>query len=264
MTKSIHAVIFTSSLVISGSLASGQAVNGAVNAAANAGAAHAHSLPALPPPPPPPAAQASAAAQGAAHMGGTVAAAVPNAPRVPPASSQAVTHASTNSAVSAGIPSSSVPNVNAKAGGSANASATGQTRGLAIGQTVSQEATVALDTAAMVRTIREAAFAARDTVTAEVGAKLDASTKAVARLQVHVQETGKKSREEFTKALVEVRAHEKALRTSLKATTKAAGESTWGEVQSALAKEYGAYAEAVAKAEATVQGSATGSVEAKP
>jgi hypothetical protein len=64
------------------------------------------------------------------------------------------------------------------------------------------------------------------------------------------------ARNAFAKALVEVRKQEKELRASLRAAVKASGAAAWGETQSALAHGYGAYAEAVAHAEAAAQSSA--------
>jgi hypothetical protein len=52
-----------------------------------------------------------------------------------------------------------------------------------------------------------------------------------------------------------VRKSEKQVRADLRAATKAAGESTWGSVQSELAKSYGDYAKAVAEAEVAAQSS---------
>jgi hypothetical protein len=190
---------------------------------------------------PPPTVSAGAAAQGAA-------ATVVHAPVIPPATASSATAA--NSAVSGSV----TTGVNASA--TTNASAAGQVHGLTVASAASQQASVTVNTADTVALIRQTAFTARDTVTAEVQARIDASAKVMAELEAKAARGGEKSRAAMAKALVEVRAREKALRVSLRDATRVAKESSWGEVQSALAKNYGDYAKAVAEAAVAADASA--------
>lgn len=244
MKNSMRNVMLVSAIVALPSLGLAQVANAAGTVT---GAAHMNSLPPPPPPPPPPAVQAGAAAQSATAAGAAVR---------PPVVSPAAASSTAGTQAAAGASPASSVNVNA----TTHASATGQAKGLSTATTVGHNLDVTVNTASTVSEIQHAAFSAHKELAADIEARVDASTKVMTDLREKAEAAGDKSRQEFAKALVEVRAREKALRTSLKATTKAAGESTWGEVQSALAKDYGAYAEAVAKAEAAAQGSA--SVEA--
>lgn len=241
---STHNLMLVAALVALPSLALAQAANatGAVTGAVNA-AAQVNKLPVTPPPPPP------SVSAGAAAQGATAAAANVRAPMVNPAaaSSAAGTHIGAGTSTTRGL------NANA----TTHASVTGQTQGLSQAATVGHNASVTVNPAATVGEIKGAAFNARKELAAEIEGRVDASMKSMAALQAKAEAAGDKSRQEFAKALVEVRAREKALRTSLKATIKAEGESIWGEVQSTLAKNYGDYAQAVASAETAAQGTAT-------
>ena len=164
-----------------------------------------------------------------------------------------VNPAAAHSAASAHAAAGSSPVTGANVNATTHASATGQARGLSTATTVGQNASVTLNAASTVSEIHGAAFATRKELAANIEARLDASQKNVGTLRAKADAGGDRSRREFGRALNEIREREKALRTSLKTTTK----STWGEVQSTLAKDYNAYAAAVASAEAAAQGSAS-------
>ncbi|SDS01780.1 hypothetical protein [Opitutus sp. GAS368] len=229
-----HKIIIVSLLAGLASLASsGQVLNGA---AAGATAVRMPATPVIPPPPPPPpSVNASAAAQSAAATSAAV--------RAP------VSSAATNAAGSTAVNGSASTGLNANA--TTHAAAQGQVNGLAVATEASKQASVTVNTADTVAQIQTAAFARRDEVTTEVQARLDASASAMADLEVKTAQAGEKSRAAFAKILVDVRAREKALRTSLRAAAKATKEESWGAIQSELAKNYGAYAEIVARAEAS-------------
>ncbi len=234
MKNTIRNIVLVSGLFTLTSFASAQAVRGA------AGAAGSVRAPVLPPP--------SAASANLAARSATAASV--RAPVTPPVSPNASSVAQTR--VAAGMPAGT-PNINAQT----HASAQGQAAGAAFANTASNQASVALDATDTVKTIREAAFAQRERVNADIQARLDASATLVADLQARAEASGEKSRAALAKALVEVRQHEKELRASLRDSTKATKESSWGEIQSALAQNYGAYAQAVIQAEAAVQDDAT-------
>ena len=240
--KSMRNVMLVSAIVALPSLALAQSANAAGGVTGAAQVNH----PALPPPPPPPppTVQAGAAAHSAAAAGANV-----RAPMVNPAAA--------HSAASAHAAAGSSPVTGANVNATTHASATGQARGLSTATTVGQNASVTLNAASTVSEIHGAAFATRKELAANIEARLDASQKNVGTLRAKADAGGDRSRREFGRALNEIREREKALRTSLKTTTKATGESTWGEVQSTLAKDYNAYAAAVASAEAAAQGSAS-------
>lgn len=195
---------------------------------------------AVPPVLPPPAVSAGATAGSAAS-----AAAAARAPVLPPTASTAAVAASVNAGAKAS------PGLNSQAG--LHASAQGQANGLAVAAVASDNTRAMLRMDETVKTIHAAAFAEREKMTAEVQARLDASAGLVAEMRTRAEATGEKSRAAFAKALVEVRKTEKQVRADLKAATKAAGEATWGSVQSELAKSYGDYAKAVAEAEVAAQ-----------
>ena len=255
MKKFIHAAVFVSSLGALAPLAPAQAAN----AAAQAAHATAHvPVPVVPPP----AASAvaagvaanAAAASTAAHAGSNASAAVPKAPLVPPAASPASTHAAAQSAVAGSIPASA----NAGGGGAASSTAAGHPVGAgasahAATNGTTQTGSIALNPGQTMLTIRDTTFASRNTLATEIGARVDASNRAVAILEARADAAADHSRSALAKALVEVRAREKDLRTSLRATVKETDESSWGSVQSGLAKTYGDYAKAVADAEAAAQ-----------
>lgn len=215
-------VMIVSVLTALASVASGQAVNAA-------GAARA----VVPPPAP------------VFRPMMNVSAAAARTPVLPPVAAAAQSHGQ------AGIGAPASPGLNPNA--TAHASVEGQANGLAVAAVASDRTGTTLRMDDTVKAIHEATFATRDGVTADVQARLDASAKLVAELRLRAEAAGDKSRAAFAKALVEVRKQEKELRASLRAATKAEGESTWGEVQSELAKSYGAYAEAVAHAEVAAQ-----------
>lgn len=200
-------------------------------------------VPAVPAVPPTPTVSAGATAGSNAAAAGAV-----RAPVIPPGSASAQGHGRVGAGASA---SSSGLNVNA----SDHASAQGQANGLSVATVASDRTRASLRMDETVHAIRGASFATRDQVTAEVQARLDDSEKVVTELRVKADAAGDKSRAAFARALANVRKQERQVRADLRAATKAAGESTWGSVQSELAKSYGAYAKAVAEAEVAAQGS---------
>ncbi|HEY8994363.1 MAG TPA: hypothetical protein VIM71_06870 [Lacunisphaera sp.] len=245
-------IIISAALAGLASVASAQGVTGAVNSATHGAATIMTPPPAPPPPatPPPPAVSlpppatvsAGAASQGAAN-------AVVRTPIAPPATASSA--AAANSAVGGSVTTGLNANANT------HASAAGQAHGLSVASEASRQASVTVNTADTVALIKQSAFAARDNVTAEVQARADASAKIVADLEVKAEQGGEKSRAALAKSLVEVRAREKALRASLREAAKTTKESTWGEVQSELAKNYGDYAKAVAEAEVAADATAS-------
>lgn len=258
MKTSMRKVVLVSTLL---TLPAALAVAQATNAAAKiTGAAGLNNIPpALPPPAPPappapPTVQVNAAAQGATAAGTAVR---------PPAVNPAV-NAAANSAAGTHAAAGVTPTTGVNANATTNASATGQTRGLSTAVMASHNATVAVDPAITITEIQGATFSTRKELATGIDSRINASMKAVNELQQRAEAAGDKSRQEFAKALVEVRAREKALRSSLKAATMAKGESTWGEVQSALAKDYSAYAEAVASAETAANSSTSVSGAPQP
>jgi hypothetical protein len=264
MKTFIHAAVMVSSLGALAPLASAQAANAASQVAAQV-TAHVPPPPpvtvppaAVPPvnvppvnPPPvnvPPVTVPAATAGVAVNAGpanGAASVAVPANPVTLPANSQAGAHASGNSAVSGSLPGG----VNAGVGGAAGTPNAGLT----------STASTVLNPAATVQSIREAAFASRNALATEIGSRLDASQRAIAALEARAAQTADRSRSALARALGEVRAREKDLRASLRDTVKTTRESTWGDVQSALASTYGTYAQAVADAEAAAQAEITAS-----
>lgn len=212
--------------------------------------------PAPPPPAPrtvtpptvtPPAVNVSSAAQSAASAAATV-----RAPIVPPAQAATATAGTVGATVSTSA--TQPPTVV----GSANASATGQLHGAAglnVAATHGINATV--NTAETTAAIQQTAFAARDQLSADLHAQIDASARALLDAKARADAAGDQTRAEFTRAMREVRAAEKEFRSALKTAVKTTKESTWGEVQSQLARDYSAYAEAVLAAEAAANGDAS-------
>lgn len=232
-----HVLIITG-LAALASVAAAQAVN-AVGAAQTAVTA----VPTVPPVPPAPAISAGAATSAAAGVS-----AATRAPVLPPTASTAAVAAGANAGTQV------TPGLNTQA--STHASAQGQANGLAVATVASDNTRVTLRMDETVKTIHAAAFAEREKMATEVQARLDASANLVSELRLRAEAAGDKSRAAFAKALAEVRKSEKQVRADLRAATKAAGESTWGSVQSELAKSYGVYAQAVAAADVAAQGTA--------
>jgi len=209
---------------------------------------------------------ASVAAAQPVNAAAATRASVPVAPALPPApaisagaAQSAAANASATASVNAGANASSGLNTQA----TTHASAQGRANGLAVAAVASDNTRATLRMDETVKTIHAAAFAERDKMTAEVQARLDASTSLIAELRLRAEAAGDKSRAAFAKALVEIRKSEKQVRADLRAATKEAGESTWGSVQSELAKSYGAYARAVADAEVATQAGAEASTPPK-
>lgn len=199
---------------------------------------------------------ATSAVNAAPRASSAATAATPAANLAPALSAPAAVTAST--AVTAGAanrggnpPAEATRGVNAEA--TTHASATGQTRGLAVAQLASGQTAVTTNLPETVRAIHEASFETRGQLTADLETRLDATTRQLVELRAKADQGGEKSRAEFAHALVEVRQQEKELRASLRAAMKVSDEKAWGEAQSALAKEYGAFAKAVAHAEVVAQ-----------
>lgn len=217
--------------------ASAQLLSGAANSATAV-------RPALPTPPPPPpiSATAATAAQNAATTAATV-----RAPIAPTVNATAATTSQAGASVSVARD----VNLTAQADGATQAAI----HSVALDHHASHQASLTLSPADTIESIRQAAHATRTTLAAEIQAKVDASSDALAQLKARADEAGARTRSEFGRALRVVRSKEKELRASLKDAVKAKTETAWGEVQSALARDYSAYAEAVASAEAALQGS---------
>lgn len=206
-------------------------------AASAAGRASAPAMPTMRPPSPPPAAiNTSSSAASSAAM---------RAPGVP---------ANTNAAANANTHASPSTGLNANA--TSHASATGQVKGLTVASVASNQTSATVGTAETVQAIKDAAFAMRDTVSAGVQARLDASDREVTELRAKADASGDKARNDFAKSMIALRAQEKELRANLKASVKADGEAAWGKAQAALAHDYAAYAQALAEAHAAAEGSA--------
>jgi len=140
----------------------------------------------------------------------------------------------------------------------ANASLAGQTNGLSVANSVSGGIAGSLNSAAMVSDIRNASQATRTTMLAQVDSSLDASARAVADLRRSGRELKGEARARFDAAYDDLRAQEKTVKRSL-STARKAKDSTWADAQSQLASDYEAYAQAVSRAEAAAQGSASAS-----
>lgn len=188
-------------------------------------------------------------ASAAAHSAATTAATV-RAPVVPP--SQAAT--ATAGSVGASVSASHRPAVV----GSANASATGQLHGAAgLNVAATHGINATINTAETTAAIQQTTFGTRNQLSAELQAQIDASAKALLDAKARADAAGDQTRAEFARAMREVRAAEKEFRSALKTAVKTTKESTWGSVQSELAKDYSAYATAVLAAEAAANGQAS-------
>jgi hypothetical protein len=129
------------------------------------------------------------------------------------------------------------------------ASERGRAKGAAFNGALAGNAAVTLSAAGTLATIEQSTVANRDAVAADVQAQLETSRGAMKTLKARADEAGGQTRAEFAKAAQEVRAAEKELRASLKELVKANGDN-WGQVQSAVARDFTTYAEAMAEAEA--------------
>jgi|GEM_PF-6909303 len=138
----------------------------------------------------------------------------------------------------------------------ANASATGQTNGLSIANAVSGGAATSLDVSAMVHEIHGATQATRATVLSQVDHNIDATAHVVADLRHSGRQLKGEARAQFDAAYDGARAQEKAVKRSLHEARKAKDE-TWDDAQAKLAADYEAYGQAVARVEASTQGSMT-------
>lgn len=185
----------------------------------------------------------------------------PIPPTPPPAIPAATAQGAASASTALRLPAT--PPAGATAAAAAQTSAGGQAAGISLAQGASHEAALAVKPVDTLRAIQSTAFAARATLSAEVEARLEAGNQAIARFQARAEQAGERARDDFGRAMREVRAREKELRASLKAAVQATKESTWGEVQATLARDYSAYAEAVAHAEASAGGSVKAGEEPK-
>ncbi|MBX3737616.1 MAG: hypothetical protein KF715_13045 [Candidatus Didemnitutus sp.] len=242
MNTTTRCLLVVASAAALAATGSAQLAHSAANAAASV-------HPVVPPMPPPPAAtvNASAAVQNAASV---------RAPVLPPATTAATAATATTSAAGASVVASHHPTV----AGSVNAAATGQLHGAAgldVAATQGLNATVAPATTTM--QIQQATFESRKQLSADLEAKIEASEKALANLKTRANNANDRARDDLARALREVRAKEKELRSSLRTAAKTTRESTWGDVQAQLAHDYSAYANAVIAAGAVVDDSASAS-----
>ena len=162
----------------------------------------------------------------------------------------------TAEAASADADGSASPTKGLNADATSNASAAGQARGLSVAEAASHHDSIAFSSEETVHAIRSASIATRDSMAAEVQARLEASTKETTELRAKAEANGAKARSNFAQTMITLRDREKNVRASLKASVKAGSEKTWGEAQSALAHDYAAYAQAMAEAHAAAEGSA--------
>jgi len=117
------------------------------------------------------------------------------------------------------------------------------------------ETSVTIDSASAINQIQTATYANRDSLSASVGMRIDTSSRSLALLRERVNATANGASLQFERALNDVRNREQALRTTLQSATRATGESAWSTAQATLQRDYAAYVEAVANAEAAAQGS---------
>lgn len=148
-----------------------------------------------------------------------------------------------------------VVDLNTKA--DANASVRGHERGLTVATVAAGGAAASVDADATVKSIEATAHGARGTLSAELQAKIEATAKAMADLRAEARALRGEARSNFDAAYAELRAKEKALRASLKDYVRESKEATWGEVQSRLAADYRAYAQAAARAESAANAGGT-------
>lgn len=174
--------------------------------------------------------------------------AAPAAPMRAPFASSLPPAATTHAAMSA---QANAPSAHANASTGAAVSASARE----IGATVraDQSAGTPMETRALVENIHRATFATRETVAAEISSRLAENDARLQALQARVEQAESPSRAALARALHDVRAAEKELRSSLRAATKETDESRWGAVQSALARDYSTYARTVIAAEAAAE-----------
>ncbi len=119
--------------------------------------------------------------------------------------------------------------------------------------------TTSLNAAATTQAILACAFLARETVLPEVEMRLGTAEKAMDQLHSRVAASSDAAtKAAFEAAYTEVQTRQKALHSSLAAAIRVRDASDWDAARSALAKDYAAYANAVAQAEAA--GKITGQV----
>src|SRR5882724_11381822 len=175
-------------------------------------------------------ARGAANAAAAGHLGG---------PALPPQSLPSANANATAQGNMGGVDRPANTGVNSNA--MTHASAAGQANGLSVATRVSGGAAATLDVDSTVRSIRSASFETRDTVASDMKDRLDASEKLMAQLKTESKDADDQSRDAFAKAEIEARAKAKQVRADLKAATKGTNASSWGEVQSSLAADYGSY-----------------------
>jgi hypothetical protein len=155
-----------------------------------------------------------------------------------------------------------IPSAGLNANATAHASAQGHLNGLTIAAAASGGLSASLAPDDSVQAIRNAKFAERAQVAADLETRLAASEKLVAELDVDARSADNKSRAELAKSLTAVRKQQKEVRASLKATAQASDEN-WGKIQSQLAKDYGDLAQVVAEVEVAAKAAVTAQNAAK-
>jgi hypothetical protein len=136
----------------------------------------------------------------------------------------------------------------AQAGGSGGAGLAAPGAGLSADELAKAGASGSLDSAATVRGIRETALWDRDRAVEILDTRVDASRRALDRLQDSADRLGADARRRFDAAIADSRAAENALRRNLRGAG-AATVDTWDYTRDEIAKDYDAYAAAVARAE---------------
>jgi hypothetical protein len=116
-------------------------------------------------------------------------------------------------------------------------------------------ASAIIDSARIINQIQTATLAQRDTVTSELGSRMDAAQRALATLRERMSLPGQRSGNTFVwqRAFMQARACDQAMRKSLQAARESGTASTWSTAQAALVRNYGDYAKAVADVEAAAR-----------
>jgi len=139
----------------------------------------------------------------------------------------------------------------------AHAGALGLPAGASVDSLAASGASASLDATNATRDIRAASLDARDRVVSVVRFRVEASERAMARLAHSARRLDDSARKAFDERCAEVRAREKALRSSLHGAA-AATYDTWDYARAKLALNYEAYSIAVTRAELAEQGQVGG------
>ncbi|HEY0947174.1 MAG TPA: hypothetical protein VGD81_17965 [Opitutaceae bacterium] len=114
---------------------------------------------------------------------------------------------------------------------------------------VETSASASLDARAMVRAIHQFSADSRKQLVTAIHARLETSAVVIARLHRQARAFDDQAKADFKAAAKIVELREDQLRKSLKAASKVSADS-WADARAAVAADYAAYAEAVARAEA--------------